>query len=96
MGSTASKTARRCLKPSRVTATEPINKNRLPDSHRSKGQNSTSYYRQIISTNCVDIEQDARDPHFLANLSRLGPVRVNHSKETTRPVGYIFSLSQCW
>jgi len=68
MGSTASKTARKSLKSSRVTATEPINKNRLPDSHRTK-----------------EIEQDAGDPHFLANLSRLGPVRVNHSMETTRP-----------
>lgn len=96
MGSTASKTARRYPKPSRVSATEPINKNRLPDSHRSKGQNSTSYYRQISLTIFVEIEQDAGDPHFLANLSRLGPVRVNHSMETTRPVGYIFLLSPCW
>jgi hypothetical protein len=93
MGSTASKTARRCLKPSRVTATEPIKKNRLPDSHRTKGQNSTS--KQISLTICVEIE-DAGDPHFLANLSRLGPVRVNHSMETPHPVGYIFLLSQCW
>jgi len=68
MGSAASKTARRYPKPSRVIATEPTYKNRLPDSHRTK-----------------EIEQDAGDPHFLANLSRLGPVRVNHSMETTRP-----------
>ena len=96
MGSAASKTARRSPKPSnRLTATEPTNKNRLPDSHRTKGQNSTSY-RQISLANCVEIEQDARDPHFLANLSRLGPVRVNHSMETIRPVGYIFLLTRCW
>ena len=43
MGSAASKTARKYLKPSRVTAMEPTNKIRLPDSHRTKGQNSTSY-----------------------------------------------------
>lgn len=96
MGSAASKTARRCLKPSRVTAMEPTNKNRLPDSHRTKSQNSTSYYRQIGLAICVEIEQDTGDPHFLANLSRLGPVRINHSMETTHPVGYIFLLSRCW
>lgn len=96
MGSGASKTARRSLKPSRVTATEPINKIRLPDSHRTNGQNSASYYSQISLAICVEIEQDAGDPHFLANLSRLGPVRVNHSMETTRPVGYVFLLSRCW
>lgn len=90
MGNAASKTARRCLKPGRVTATEPINKNRPPDTHRNKGQNSTSYYRQISLAICVvEIEQDAGDPHFLANLSRLG-VRVNHSMETALPVGYMF------
>ena len=95
MGSTASKIARRCLKPGRVSATEPSNKNRLPDGHRTKGQISTLYYRQISLAICVEIEQDAGDPHFLANLSRLGAVRVNHSMEATRPVGYIF-LSRCW
>jgi len=68
MGSTASKTARRSLTPGRVIAKEQINKNRLPDGHKTK-----------------EIEQDAGDPHFLANLSRLGPVRINHSMETTRP-----------
>ena len=96
MGSAASKTARRCLKPGRVTEAKPTNKKRLPDSRRSKGQNSTSYYSQISLAICVEIEQDAGDPHFLANLSRLGPVRVNHSKETTRPVGYFLLLSRCW
>jgi len=72
MGSAASKAARRYPKPSRVPATEPINKNRLADAHRSQ-----------------EIEQDAGDPDFLENLSRLGPVRINHSMETPRldPIG---------
>lgn len=28
------------------------------------------------------IEKDAMDPHLLSNLSRLGPVRVDHHMET--------------
>ncbi|KXN87750.1 hypothetical protein AN958_08226 [Leucoagaricus sp. SymC.cos] len=31
------------------------------------------------------IEKDARDPHFLANLQQLGPVKVDHHMRTIRP-----------
>jgi len=31
------------------------------------------------------IEKDAADPDFLSNLSRLGPVRVDHHMQTVRP-----------
>ncbi|KAJ3564476.1 hypothetical protein NP233_g8269 [Leucocoprinus birnbaumii] len=31
------------------------------------------------------IEQDARDPHLLANLQSLGPVKVDHHMKPTRP-----------
>lgn len=70
MGGAVSKTVRRSYpKPGRVPATEPTNKNRLPESHRTK-----------------EIERDdTGDPHFLANLSRLGPVCVSLSMETSRP-----------
>ena len=33
------------------------------------------------------IEQDAGDPDFLSNLSRLGQVRVDHHMQHVRPVG---------
>ena len=87
MGSVSSKTARRYPKPSRVPITEA---NQLAESHRTKGLTSTSYHGQFSSVFLVEIKQDAGDPDFLANLSRLGPVRVNHSMETTRLVGCAF------
>ncbi|RDX48310.1 hypothetical protein OH76DRAFT_1309723, partial [Lentinus brumalis] len=31
------------------------------------------------------ISRDSQDPHFLANLSRLGPVTVDHHMQTIRP-----------
>lgn len=43
----------------------------------------------ILSTDALDtqaIEHDSRDPHFLAKLNRLGPVRVDHSIRTYKPV----------
>ncbi|KAI0049673.1 hypothetical protein FA95DRAFT_1588093 [Auriscalpium vulgare] len=39
-----------------------------------------SHARQPLAT----IRQDSRDPHLLANLSRLGPVRVDHHMQTVR------------
>jgi hypothetical protein len=32
------------------------------------------------------IERDAADPHFLANLNKLGPVRVDHMQNPIRAV----------
>ncbi|KAJ3772368.1 hypothetical protein FB446DRAFT_736923 [Lentinula raphanica] len=31
------------------------------------------------------IEEDARDPHFMSNLSRLGAVKVDHHMQAVRP-----------
>ncbi|PCH35588.1 hypothetical protein WOLCODRAFT_139965 [Wolfiporia cocos MD-104 SS10] len=31
------------------------------------------------------IDRDSRDPQFMANLSRLGPVKVDHHMQTIRP-----------
>lgn len=38
------------------------------------------------------IERDARDPQFMANLSKLGQVRVDHHMQTVRPVS-AYSMS---
>jgi len=34
----------------------------------------------------IVIQRDARDPQLLANLSKLGPVRVDHHMQTIRTV----------
>ncbi|KAG6866102.1 hypothetical protein C0991_008854 [Blastosporella zonata] len=38
--------------------------------------------RRASESRTQEIERDARDPDFLANLSRLGPVRVDHHMQT--------------
>ncbi|RDB24240.1 hypothetical protein Hypma_008771 [Hypsizygus marmoreus] len=40
--------------------------------------------QKASETKTEAIERDAQDPHFLANLSRLGPVRVDHHMKTVR------------
>jgi hypothetical protein len=39
------------------------------------------------------IEKDAFDPHFLASVQKLGPVRVDHHMRTVRPVSYYLLLN---
>ncbi|KAF8803567.1 hypothetical protein BYT27DRAFT_7340795 [Phlegmacium glaucopus] len=58
---------------------------RYPKPSRVPTTEATSKNRLADSHRTKEIEQDAGDPDFLANLSRLGPVRVNHSMETIRP-----------
>ncbi|KAG5644989.1 hypothetical protein DXG03_007266 [Asterophora parasitica] len=41
--------------------------------------------RRASETRTEEIDNDARDPDFLANLSRLGPVRVDHHMQSIHP-----------
>ncbi|KAF8883432.1 hypothetical protein BD779DRAFT_1626304 [Infundibulicybe gibba] len=41
-----------------------------------------------------EIDDDAADPHFLSNLNRLGPVRVDHHMEATRPHPRVLSQAR--
>ncbi|KAG6832414.1 hypothetical protein H0H87_001574 [Tephrocybe sp. NHM501043] len=38
--------------------------------------------RRASESRSQDIERDAQDPDFLANLTRLGPVRIDHHMQT--------------
>lgn len=58
---------------------------RYPKSSRVAVTEVTNKNRLADSHRTKEIEQDAGDPDFLANLGRLGPVRVNRSMGTTRP-----------
>jgi len=58
---------------------------RYPKPIRVPATEPTPKNRLPDSHRTKEIEQDAGDSHFLANLSRLGPVRVNRSMETKRP-----------
>ncbi|KAI8998803.1 hypothetical protein BD414DRAFT_476133 [Trametes punicea] len=40
---------------------------------------------QASETKSEAIERDSKDPHFLANLNKLGPVKVDHHMQTIRP-----------
>ena len=46
----------------------------------------SNYASCIRLTRNKAIEQDAGDPDFLSNLSKLGQVRVDHHMKTVRPV----------
>ncbi|KAH8107167.1 hypothetical protein BXZ70DRAFT_916675 [Cristinia sonorae] len=47
---------------------------------------SRSNPSRASETKTIDIERDAKDPHLAANLTRLGPVRVDHHIGATTPV----------
>jgi hypothetical protein len=51
-------------------------------------------YRRDSELRELAIEKDAQDPDFLANLSRLGPVRVDHHMQTVRLVSLIIFVLQ--
>ncbi|OSD02901.1 hypothetical protein PYCCODRAFT_1458951 [Trametes coccinea BRFM310] len=40
---------------------------------------------QASETKSEAIENDSKDPHFLANLNKLGQVKVDHHMQTVRP-----------
>jgi len=52
-----------------------------------------SAYRRLREASSLDnliaIQDDAGDPHFLANLNRLGPVRVDRHAQTVHLVRII-------
>src|SRR6266702_863033 len=48
--------------------------------HASEGSSLRSTFITTV------IQRDARDPQLLANLNRLGPVRVDHHMQTVRTV----------
>jgi len=52
--------------------------------------------RQPLASESKDeaIERDARDPQLLANLNRLGPVRVDHHMQTVRTQASFTELFQ--
>jgi len=57
---------------------------RYPKPSRFPTTEATNKNR-LADNRTKEVEQDARDPDFIANLSRLGPVRVDHPMETPRP-----------
>ncbi|KAF8061530.1 hypothetical protein FPV67DRAFT_283858 [Lyophyllum atratum] len=84
MGSAASKASRKLPKRTETPSWAGV---RTP--HVSEKPND----RRASETRTQDIEKDAQDPDFLANLTRLGPVRVDHHMQTIRPateVGQLF------
>jgi len=88
MGGASSKAARKLPKRvetptwagSRTNPNSP--KSPLPDIHRAS------------ETKDEAIEKDSRDPQFLSNLNRLGPVRVDHHMQSYRPDDHINRMYQ--
>jgi hypothetical protein len=59
----------------------------LASAQRTEGASATISSGSASTQFMVSaIEKDARDPHFLANLQQLGPVKVDHHMKTVRPV----------
>ncbi|KAI0670552.1 hypothetical protein C8Q78DRAFT_1036806 [Trametes maxima] len=79
MGSAASKPARKLARapPSWAGARTPSAGERVPPARSSMPRAS-----EIKN---YAIEQDSKDPHLMANLSRLGQVRVDHHMQTIKP-----------
>lgn len=64
-------------------------RDRLASEHRTEGVSvelSLSVFGTRFMVDLQAIEKDARDPDFLANLRRLGPVKVDHHMKPVRPV----------
>ncbi|ETW85520.1 hypothetical protein HETIRDRAFT_470555 [Heterobasidion irregulare TC 32-1] len=92
MGSASSKAARTLpksvakLPPSWAGARAPGLTDALPaGAHESQTQRPPL----ASETRNEAIERDARDPQLLANLSRLGPVKVDHHMQTVRTTEYV-------
>ncbi|KAI0709013.1 hypothetical protein C8Q76DRAFT_625951 [Earliella scabrosa] len=79
MGSTSSKPARKLARtpPAWAGARTP-NVSDRPHPHSRP-------IPQASETKSEAIQQDSQDPHFLAKLSKLGPVTVDHHMQTVRP-----------
>ncbi|KAI0361911.1 hypothetical protein OH77DRAFT_1416098 [Trametes cingulata] len=78
MGSSASKPARKLARtpPAWAGARTP---------HAGEQVPARPTMPQASETKSEAIEQDSRDPHFLANLSKLGQVKVDHHMRTVKP-----------
>ncbi|KAF8168732.1 hypothetical protein BJ912DRAFT_1067583 [Pholiota molesta] len=77
MGNSASKAARRY--PSRADIPRNAAKASRPEVPAQGSKLAESHRSEAI-------EKDAGDPDFLSNLSRLGPVQVDHHMQSIRPV----------
>ncbi|KAI0374707.1 hypothetical protein BV20DRAFT_960857 [Pilatotrama ljubarskyi] len=78
MGSAASKPARKLARtpPAWAGARTP---------HVGEQAPAKPAMPQASETKSEAIERDSRDPHFLANLSKLGQVKVDHHMQTIKP-----------
>ncbi|KAF5357869.1 hypothetical protein D9756_001825 [Leucocoprinus leucothites] len=85
MGSSASKAARKL--PKRAEPPAWVGKRTPgPSDPKPAGVTREQVQEQLASEHKSEaIEQDARDPHLLANLQQLGPVKVDHHMKTIRP-----------
>ncbi|KAJ3717642.1 hypothetical protein DFJ43DRAFT_1099095 [Lentinula guzmanii] len=75
MGNATSKAARK------------LPKRAEPTTWTSPSQSSGAALKRPLAGEKKDqaIEDDARDPHFMSNLSRLGAVKVDHHMQAVRP-----------
>ncbi|KAI0303364.1 hypothetical protein B0F90DRAFT_1710466 [Multifurca ochricompacta] len=67
-----------------------------PPAHDPKKTSPLRAVRQPWASETKDevIEKDAKDPHLLANLTRLGPVRVDHHMQTVKTQAHVKELFQ--
>ncbi|GBE80729.1 predicted protein [Sparassis crispa] len=79
MGGASSKATRQFPKPKK-----PLWAGARTPSPGEAPQSAKPTLPRASETRNEDIEQDAKDPQFLANLSRLGPVKVDHHMQTFR------------
>ncbi|KIJ17365.1 hypothetical protein PAXINDRAFT_73792 [Paxillus involutus ATCC 200175] len=81
MGSATSKTARKLPKekPSWAGSRTPSTSGAAPEASRPRHKIPLAFESKNEA-----IEADAKDPHFLSKLNRLGPVRVDHHTQTLR------------
>ncbi|TFY78019.1 hypothetical protein EWM64_g5994 [Hericium alpestre] len=80
MGSAASKAARKLPKSVTSKAAPPWAGARAP----AEGPHDAAQRPLAAETKDEGILQDAQDPQFLANLNRLGPVRVDHHMQSVK------------
>ncbi|KAF7777468.1 hypothetical protein Agabi119p4_3540 [Agaricus bisporus var. burnettii] len=84
MGNSASRAARKLPKRAEPP---PLASNRTPNlTNRPNGVNREHVRDELASERKTEaIKQDAFDPHFLANVRKLGAVQVDHHMQTIRP-----------
>ncbi|EPT00335.1 hypothetical protein FOMPIDRAFT_1060342 [Fomitopsis schrenkii] len=87
MGGATSKPVRHFPKISKAPATWAGARTPRPDelAAATGGPSKLAPSPQASETRSEAIERDARDPQFMAMLSKLGPVKVDHHMHTLRP-----------